>query len=335
MADFVYPSPVILNQIATELVPRMAAERAGFDIFPIREADTHILEWEQRDNFFGLQQIRGLNGPPLRVSRVGAKRYLMTPGVYGEFTMIDEQELTTRRAFGQIANFVDVTDLVRDAQDQLLQRRLDRMEQIIWTLASTGTFSVAQGSAVFHTDSYSPQTYSAGTAWATTATSTPLADFRAVQLKSRGFGVDFGGRARAYMNRATFNALMANTNATDLGGRKGTFGQSLTREGVNAVFLGEDLPIPTVYDEGYFNDSNTFTLFVPNNKVIVVGARRDGNSVGEFRLTRNANNDGMAPGAYMRIVDDPNKLPRSIEIHDGFNGGPVIFYPGSIVIMTV
>lgn len=336
MADLLYPSAVELTQVAQLLEPRLTADRPIFDIFPIRNVDSHILEWEQIDNYTGLQQVRGLNGEPSRVKPIGAKRYLMTPGVYGEFKLIDEQQLTTRRPYGTFAGFIDVTDLVLEAQNHLLGRRYDRIELIGWTLLATGTFSVNDGASVLHTDSYTTQTYSAAVAWATVATATPLADFRAVALKSRGYSVSFGAGARAYMNRTTFNSMLSNTNANDLAGRKAQFGESINGpDGINRVMGGDDLPQIVIYDEGYLDDTATFQLFVPNNKVIVVGQRRAGQIVGEYRMTRNANNPDMAPGAYMKTVDDPNKVPRTIEVHDGHNGGLVLYHPAAVVVMTV
>jgi hypothetical protein len=53
-------------------------------------------------------------------------------------------------------------------------------------------------------------------------------------------------------------------------------------------------------------------------------------------MTRNANNPGMAPGRYQKIIDrGENEVPRKIEVHRGHNGGPVIYFPGSIVAMTI
>jgi hypothetical protein len=336
MADFIYPSAIELTQVAQTLAPRLTAERPIFDIFPMRAVDSHLLEWDQMDNFIGLQQVRGLNGEPSRVKQIGGKRYLMVPGVYGEFSLIDEQQLTTRRPWGTFTGAIDVTDLVLERQNQLLQRRYDRIELIGWTLLATGTFSVNDGASVLHTDSYTTQTYAAGTAWSTVATSTPLADFRAVQLKSRGLSVNFGTGAKAYMNRTTFNNMLSNTNASDFGGRKGQFGESINGPlGVNRVMAADDLPEIVIYDMGYIDDTSTFQLYVPNNKVIVVGQRPAGQVVGEYRFTRNANNPDLGPGPYMKTVDDPNRVPRSIEVHDGHNGGPVMYFPSAIVVMTV
>jgi hypothetical protein len=53
-------------------------------------------------------------------------------------------------------------------------------------------------------------------------------------------------------------------------------------------------------------------------------------------MVRNANNPGLAPGAYMKIVDNGDRaVPRLIQVHDGHNGGPALLYPSAIVVMTV
>lgn len=341
MTAFVYPSAIDLSLIEQDKIPRLTADRLGFQILPIRNVDSHVLAWEQLDNYTGLQQVRGLNGDPPRVKRLGAKRYIMEPGVYGEFTTIDELELTTRRQFGSLNAPIDISDLVMGAQDHLLGRRLDRIEFIIWTLIVTGTFSVAGPSgAVIHTDAYTTQTY-AGSDWSVAGTATPLADFRAMQLLSRGRSVDFGPTAMAIMNRTTFNSLVGNTNANDLSGRY-TVLQNTARSpsSMNLILTGEGLPNIVVYDEGYIDEAGTFQLFIPTDKVVVIGRRLSGAPVGEYRFTRNIQNAGMAPGAYTAVIDrgaegSGRTIPRSIEVHDGHNGGPALYHPGSIIVASV
>lgn len=336
MADFIYPSAVELRQVAQELVPRLAAAREGFSIFPLNDVNSDLLEWEQKDNYVGLQQVRGLNGMPTRVKPTGGKRWMYVPGVYGEFGIIDERQITLRRPWGTFGGSIDISDLVRERQDQLLVRELDRQELIVWTLLATGTFSVSDGNSVLHTDSYTTQTYAAGVVWSTVATATPLADLRAVQLKGRGYSVDFGGRARAYMNRSTLNNMLSNTNANDIGGRRLAGLASINSlEDVNRLYAMDDLPQVIPYDRGYIDETGTFQLFIPNNKVIVVGARTDGDPLGEYRVTRNANNPDSGPGSYDKVVDDPNRVPRSIEVHRGHSGGVVIYHPAGFVVMTV
>ena len=328
-----------LLRIEQDFLPQLTLDDPAFEHFPIREVDYHLLQWEQLDNFQGLQAIRGLDGSPTRVQRTGAKRYSMIPGVYGEYEVIDEQELVTRRELGSYGEPIKLDDLVIERQDKLLNRRLDRLRQIIWTLLSTGTFSVATpySGVTQHTDTFNIQTATAGVAWSSAATATPLADFRDVQLLSRGFSVDFGSSAKAYMNRATANELFANTNANDIGGKRlDGLRAPIGMEDANTVLLKEGLPQIEIYDKGYINEAGTFTLFIPNDKVVIIGSRPSGATVGEYRMTRNANNPNLEPGAYTRVLDRGEQtVPRTFEVHDGHNGGPILYFASAIVVLTV
>lgn len=337
MVAFTYPTATELRQVEQEKLPRLMAARPIFDILPLEESDSHILTWEQRDNYTGLQQFRGLDGDPPRVKALGGRRFAMQPGVYGEFRRIDEQELTVRRPWGQWEGVVSVDDLVMDAQDHLLGRRLDRIEKIGWDLLVAGVFSVAgpTGTTV-HTDAYTTQTYTASD-WGTAATATPLADFRAVQLLGRGTSSGFGASARAYLNQVTFNRLVANTNANDLAGRFSVLQNTVrSAQSVNEVQSGEGLPRLVIYDEGYLDETGAFQLYIPDDKVVVVGQRSSGAAVGGYRMTRNAQNPGMAPGPYTLVIDRGEMtVPRTVEVHDGHSGGPVLYLPGAIVVMSV
>jgi hypothetical protein len=341
MPTFDYPSSAELIQIAQEKLPRLTADRAGFNILPMVNQDASVLMWEQLDNFVGLQAARGMNGQPIKVDKTGANRFLMQPGVYGEFEPLDERELTERRQYGTFANSINVEDLVMLAQDKLLNRRLDRMEKIIWDLFTTGTFQVLgpgpNGVIVLHTDTFTTQTFASVVPWSTHATATPLADLRAVRLKHRGRSVDFGAAAEAYANQVTINNMLQNTNAADVYGRRvAGLATANNLQGMNTLFTQDNLPSIKEYDEGYLDETGTFQPFIPDGTVVVVGKRPAGQKVGEYRMTRNANNPGMAPGPYMRVIDrGEDQIPRSIEVHDGHNGGPVLFFGTAVVIMDV
>lgn len=337
--DLLYPTNAELQEIAQDRLPRLIENRPVFQVFPMQDVDNFLVMWEQEDNYQGLQQVRGLNGEAPKVIKTGVKRWQMQPGVYGEYELIDEIEMTVRRTPGSFGGVVDVRDLALKAQKKLLVRRLDRIESIVWTLLGTGTFSVAgPAGAILHTDSYTVPTFSAAVAWATAATATPLADFRAVQVLGRGHSVNFGAAATAFMNLVTFNRLVANTNNADLYGRRtaglGTF-NALNQ--VNQLMAGDNLPTIVIYDEGYLAEgTGTFTPFIADNVVIVVGKRADNAPIGAYQMVRNANNPGFAPGPYMQIIDNQGQdVPRQIQVHDGHNGGPAIFFPSAVVKMAV
>lgn len=314
------------------------ADRPAFKILPIKNVDADLVMWEQQDNFIGLQQIRGLNGEPPRVKKVGGKRYIVEPGVYGEKAEINEREITQRRRFGSFGMPVDITDLVLIEQQKLLQRRLDRIEYIIWTLLTTGTFSVSSPTGgVVHTDTFSLQTFTASPLWSVVATATPLADLRTIQLKSRGHSVRFDSSATLYLNQAYVNFLLNNGNAADLGGKRVEYGNSiLDLAMINKIMLGNNLPQIVPMDDGYYDDSGAFQLFIPNGVGVLVGSRKSGVPIGNYDMTRNANNADSAPGAYMKVVDlGELYVPRQIVVHDGHNGAVEIPFPGAVVALVI
>lgn len=338
MANYIFPTSEELKLIEPDKVAMLSMDDPIFRLFPMVNVDSHVLSWEQRDNYLGLQAIRGLDGQPKRVKSIGGKRYTIEPGVYGDFDLVDELELTTRRQWGTQNLPIDISDLVTEKQDLLLQRRIDRIKQVIWTLVTTGTFTVLNEEGVaMYAGTYDLQDATASVAWGTSATAKPLSDFRAVQLLSRGHSVSFGADAEAFMNRKTFNKLVSNTNTNDVAGRR-TSGLNtvLNLDEINRVFMGEGLPSVVVYDEGYLNDSGTFVSFIPDDQVVIVGKRPGNQPVGDYAMTRNAQNANLAPGAYQKVIDTLDvKVPREIQVHDGHNGGPRIYFPSAIVVLDV
>jgi len=340
MTTYQYPTNSELQLIDRELAAVLTMDDPIFGIMPIVNVNAFDLLWDIPNNITGLTNLRGLNGQPGNVSRLGANRFKVRPGVYGEFLTIDEEEMTTRAQLGTYNIPVNVDDLVRECQDQLTNRRISLIRKICWLLIVTGTFSIVNTtSGIVHTDTFDPQDYDAST-WGTTNTATPLADFRAVKLKQRGHGVSFGRQSKAFMNQTTFNYLTANTNASDLGGKRVTgLAQPLGLTDINTVLLNEDLPTIVIQDDGYLNDSGTFVNFIADNKVVVVGYRPGGQKIADFAIARNANNPNVATGPYMFVNDrtqgDAKTVPPTIEVHGGFNGGPRLYYPSAIVDVDV
>ena len=333
MAEYLYPTNSVLTEVAQIRTATLAQDDPLDEFMPIEDLDSHLVEWEQEDDYRGLQQVRGINGAPPRVTRTGGKRYAMQPGVYGEFEPIDELELTARRSFGIFGTPIDISDLVARRQKKLLGRQYDRVNQVRWLLFTTGTFAVVNADGVvLHTDTYTPQTFTATVPWATYATATPLNDLRAMSLLAVGQGVRFDGSSVLFINRVTFNHMIRNANTADMAGRR-TNGLNtmlaLNLNEINTVFAGEDLPQIRVFDGGYKNDANTFVRYIADNKGVLVGRRIDGEPIGKYYMTRNANNPNGEAGAYSKIKDEA--IPRLIEVHQGHNGGPALHFPSAII----
>lgn len=336
MSDLAYPTVERLMALEQrDLIPTLTLDDPIFDLFPITDDMADMLRWSIKDNIKGLQAPRGLNGDPPKVQRSGLKEFLTEAGVYGEYMTIDERELTKRRMNNAFDKKIDISDLVRDAQDELLGRELDRMRFNAWTLATTGVITITDKDGVTtYTEVFPVQTFTAGTSWATTSTSTPLANLRSTKLLGRGHSVDFGSRAKVYVNQVTANNAMANTNAADLGGKRLSNGATINSlAGDNAILLENGLPQLEVYEGGYINEAGVFTLFIPNNVGVLVGGRPNGAPVGTYRRTFNATSKDT--GSYMKIVEDEDDVPARVTVHRGHNGGPIIFYPNAVVILAI
>lgn len=336
MGTFIYPTSQEIREIEREVLPRLTADRPIFGIMPLVEEDASVVRWVIEDNIGGLQQLRGLSGKPRAISMDGAKTYLVEPGAYGEFVAIDEVELTQRRRYASLDVPVSVEDLVMKASQKLQARFLDRVEYVGWN-ALLGTYTVlGQNGTIKAADTFSVQTATAAVSWATTGSATPLIDFRAVKLLGRDKGVSLGRGAKAYANAKTVNNLLNNRNASDLFGQKRPDqGTLVGLSDINRILLDSDLPEIVEYDAGYFDDNGAnWTPYIPDERVIIVGARPNGTRIADYAMTRNANNPSMEPGQYTKVVDrGETEVPRVIEVHNGHNGAPRIYYPSAVVVL--
>lgn len=339
--QFVYPDSTKLKAIEQDLLPVLEGQDPVFfnELFPTDEADTYKLEWEQMDNYFGLQQARGLDGQPSPVARTASNRFSTEPGIYGEYVQLDEQELTRRGERGRFEGVVKLDDLVMVEQQKLLQRRIDRQRWIGWTLVTTGQFVVPSPNGQYeHRDRYIFQTRTASPGIQTVATSTPLQFLFGLLTAGRGTSSQFGPGAKIYINGVTVQRLFANTNANDLGGRFRVGGGNTLNamEDLNGVLRSRGLPQLVMYDQGYLTSpaASSFVPFIPNNVGVMVGQRPGNAPVGYYRMTQNMAN-GFQPGAYTRVLNTTDReIPGKVEIHDGHNGGPIVEYPSAIQIIN-
>lgn len=341
--NYAYPTSTQLQGIEQDLIPLMTEDDPVFfkELFPMEDADTEKLEWEQYDNFFGEQQARGYNGAPSPVARTGLNRFSVQPGVYGEYVPIDEQEISTRGAEAKFTGVIDLTKVVMMEQRKLLQRRLDRIRRIGWALLTTGQFVVsAPGGGYEHRDRYIFDTIVATPGFSNSATSTPFTYLLDLPLQTRGTSSTFDQQAKIYCNKVTINRILVNTNAADLGGRFRINGGDTVNDikNLNAVLAARGCPQLVEYDLGSSTTANTrgtFGPFIPNGIGVLIGRRPANSPIGSYRMTQNANND-LQPGPYSLVIDNAGReIPRRIEIHDGHNGGPVIFFPSAVKILNL
>lgn len=334
--DYLYPTTAELREINPEKIQDLTRIRPTFAIFPIVESNFWTLEWTQKDNWMGFQQLRGLNGEPSYVKMVGDKTFSAQPGVYGEYMTVDEKMMTLRAQNTRQGDPVQIGDLVTERQDYLNNREIELIEYIHWKCLLDGQFSFVGPTGAVYADQFPIQTATFSD-WSTLATATPLKDLMGLKTLSSGKSINFGTGAIMFMNTVTLSYLLRNQNPLDLGGQLavsvGGVKPVKNIGEINTLLASQNLPSIVEYDEGYNAEPNgTFTKWIPDRVVSIVGQRTNGDSLGEYRMVRNALNADMAPGRYEKVIDRlETRVPRIIEVHRGHNGGLVLFYGSAIV----
>jgi hypothetical protein len=330
---------VALKELFQTYLPRLEEGRLGFELMPKTAVNETKLIYERRGVYRGLQSARGIGGATSSVNKPNVDQYEVDPGYYGDNFVIDETELTNLRQIGDLESWDTYEKQSARAFEQLGQRMLDRQEYSIFEVMRTGTFTSknAQG-VVLYQPCFNVATSTPGTLFSDLANSAPLAYFRTlIQTSTKGVSVSFKpGKGRMLLNSVTMNLILANTNAADIGGKRLEYGKSfLSREDVNTVFAANDLPDFEVYDKGYYPDgTGAFTYYIPDNVVLVIGSRDDGEPIGQYRMTRHAMNGG-GTGEWEAVRDLRDRTPPSVLIETGHNGGPVPFYTEAFVAATV
>ena len=337
---FMFPSSTELSEIQKDLLPDLDSNDALLSLFPYRYAAGNEVVWEQEDNDFGLMEIRGLDGKPGLVQKLGVNQFKMKPGYYGNVYQLTEQELTEARGIGTFGDPIDIEDLVVKRTRTLMIQRLNRMRQTISDFCRLGTFTNARadGTAV-HSDIFNITVKVPSVAWSTLATATPLQDLRSYKaLAERNTSSSFGNKSKLIANTVTINNILNNTNANDLGGKRLEVGSTINSlEDLNTkILLANNLPELVEYNKAYQigpRDRTTFNMFIPNGYLIWVGDRPNGQRLGEFIGTRNINSANESDdGIYSKVIDKGEQtVPRSIEVHHGFNGGIGIYYPTALI----
>jgi hypothetical protein len=89
-----------------------------------------------------------------------------------------------------------------------------------------------------------------------------------------------------------------------------------------------------VTDNGDYpdGDGGDFRPFIRDGNMILIGTLPEKQKVGEYWVTRNANNPEYRPGIFSKIVERDNG---EVEVHQGFNGGPVLYAPYAVVVLRV
>lgn len=332
---------VKLRKLAQLYLPRQLSSRVLLDIFPFVKDPSTKLVYERDQQYTGLQGAVGLGGRATPVNKRGFDQWVVEPGYYRDAWTIDEEELTNLRDTGKWDEFKNYDKQAASGTEHLVQRFLDRAEVSISQLIMTGSFTAADKAGVikdrqvFNVPQYTPSTL-----FSDLTNSQPLNYIRdLIPSLELGKSVRFQ-KGYMLMSRPTLNLILKNQNATDLNGRRLTYGQTVNSEKeLNELFVSNDLPPAKVYDEGYYpgpaGPAANFTRFLTNGKIVMVGVRTDGEQLGEYRLTRCAQNgENAGPGEWYQVEDRRTRDPVSVILRAGHAGGPVPYYTEGFAVIN-
>jgi len=335
-AVYTYPENAQVREIERQRSRVIDANQIGSELLPMDTQDTDNVLWEVRDDVRGLTFSRSANAPfPLRTD-TGANRFAIIPGMFGEMIRLDEKRITSSRRIGTFGEAIDVSAECSRLMEDLAIREAATIQYIRWSLLTSGVVNVPdQSGRAVEVGRMTLATFTPSTAWTTSATATPLADLRSLRDNNVGF-FDFGGNARLYGNSKTSSTLWANTNQNDIAGKRTLgLGQVLGLEAYNAVIAPqESLPVLIAYDGTYLDATGTPVKFIPDGKLVLVGNHWSyGNRIGEYVVTRNANNPNGEPGVYAEIglSTEPPRLPW---VARGHNGGPRVNYTKQVILVN-
>lgn len=339
---FSYPTALQLQEIQRVFQPQYVKEDPIFDFFPIVVKNSWRLKWRQRDNFVGLQQVRGLGGAFQTVEKVGMQEYDMEPAVYGDAMQWGEQELTEKAQTASLTEFTSIDDEVTEGVQQLEFRQTMRIRHTLWTMLATGLVQVTDRTGAVKAEYRYPFTQvNAAVAWGTRATATPFADITGLRRRAAGQGCTFGKGSKLFVNAIDAENLFLNSNAADVFGRRNSYGATYNSLPELNKFLKEqagedDLPEIAIWDGGHYTNATTFQRHIPTGTAILLGKRLDGSPMGEYRVCRNMNNPGQAAGFYQRFRDlREQRSPPVFELETGHNGGPVVWYTQPVIRLNI
>jgi hypothetical protein len=321
-------------------------------LLPMNTSMAQKVRWDERDHDRGLTAPHVMGTDPKNDARQGSKTYEYEPIPFKETDILKESEILRARELGTLAGTLDLSAEIARIAKNRYDKTMARIEKLIWDTLR-GSIAIDEN-GVKVTETFAVQTHTPSVDWDTVATAKPLADFNALKLKFRKTGASAAG-AVAYLNQTTLNWLLENTNDNDIKGFQNANFTHLpySLDELNKIFAARGLPTLICYDEGYVDESDTYTNFILDGEVFVIGKRPAGENIGDFTSTpslHNNKNGQPAPG-YFSVIEvngQPSEQVGSIsmsqlgtaknpkvEITGGIYGGTRLLYPKSVVKFTV
>jgi hypothetical protein len=347
-----FPTNVQLDLLTQEYQVNRAALIGISRVAPVANRDAHIVEWEQLDFDTGMTPPHVIGTDPKIEMMPGSVRRQYEPGAFKASEMVDEGKIIRARAVGTFGNLINLDDLVARRLAARQDKTFIREEWCVWK-ALGGALSINENDVVIN-ETFPVQTFATVVPWSTHATATPFADIQALAQKFPGTGASAAG-AVIYLNQKTMNDVLQNKNGDDIWGMRGTnfVSQTYSLKQVNDILSANNLPTLEVYDEGYPDVNKVYQRYITDGKPICVGKRPAGQVVANFLSTISLHrtvNGQPAPGPFsiIEVNGGPNNGALTVSMESlgqssnpnlkltgGIYGGPVIWYPRSVVAMDV
>jgi hypothetical protein len=279
--------------------------------FPIGYRDSWLISWDRMGNPYGMTQQGALDAPPVLVSMPGIEVNEIEPGVYREYTRLDESELTKGRELGTLGDPVKVGSRLTYVMNYFAERLGNRIFKIYTDIGTTGAFNNTDSQGNQH--SYQLPNYQSlsMSAWAVSpTTATPIDDLRTAQTTlNKGTSSRFGQKSEILMADEAINTLLATTQIRN--SFRSQYGASFLapfdnaqKTGVqpplngdrslNALFFGMGLPKIVPWNRGLYTSfadardkvKANYSKFLSSTQAVWLGYRPNNQQLGQLSFAR-------------------------------------------------
>ena len=338
-----FPSGKSIHRIIREADMTRDGLHLADEVCPISESadfNTETIAYDVLGPATGLTSPHELDTPARLVKPRRLKHVTMETAYWRDASIIGEKDALRTRKLGATDENEGLADLVDRRVDKLHGRLMQRREQLTWDMFGTGIIDVDNDGVKVYRDYGIPasQKLATGTelgaAWSDPVNGDPQGDV--TQVMSH-FTKTSCTQVHMYCNEVTSGWVMQNK------GFKAQYsGHPIIMELNNygaidllARQVGGRLKKGVVHDGSYIGDDNSFTKFIPDGRVILLGMSVAGQEpLAEFASTPHTYHGG-GQGIYASRIDKMNDDPPHYKIVAGIHGLPVLYRIDWVVILTV
>lgn len=346
-----FPTNVALDMVVQEYMPQAETLRAE-EILPFQEVATQKVQWDEKDTMRGMTAPHVMGTDPKIDRREGSKTHEYEPIPFKEEDLIKEDELLKARQLGTLGGVVNLNQKVAEVTKDRMDKTKLRCEHTRWQTLR-GKLEIAEN-GVRVKEIFPVQKFTPPIPWGDRKQAKILVDTAEMKRMYRGTGASIRG-AVAIGNNTTISAILENANPDDLQGFRAENFRNANYDlnETNKLLAARGLFMLEENDEGWIDEDGEFQTWLDDGELIIVGKRPQGQKIGAWLQTPHLHrqrNGNPAPGFFSLLecngvpsmggmtVDlgalGAGKNPK-IGITGGVYGGPVLWYPRSIIYAKV